>query len=312
MYNKKILGFALAMVALTAASCKKAVDIPGGPDSAYSMIYLPAAARTTNVYTLRMVDSVQVISLGAIYGGTGSAESDIKVDYSVDEAAVDTYNSVNGTTYTVLPLSAYELPAGAVIPSGQINSNLVDIKINPNNGMQLFKQYLLPVTISNVSGGKVNEKLRTAYYIVSASLNLSDFDEYSRDGWSILNYDSQEPAEGQPNGGRAIDAIDNNPVSFWHTKWDGGETPMPHWLSVDMGQTQTLHGITLIGRQSDNRGKPRDIVVSVSTNGTDWEDVGNIIAQDINDKQKYFVQTFREARYFRVTVTSGYGSTRYT
>jgi hypothetical protein len=314
MINKKIYGLAVALVVLAVAtSCKKAVEIPGGSDSKYSMIYLPAAARTVNNYIFRMTDSVQQIAIGTTLGGTGQADKDIRVQYQVDQKLVDDYNAANGTTYPILPAAAYEMQTNTVISKGQVSSPLVQIKVNPSKGLELFKKYLLPVTIQSVSDGvQLNSNLRTAYYIVSASLNLDDFTEFDRSKWTILSYDSQEPAEGQPNGGLALSAIDNNPLSFWHTKWDGGETPMPHWLAIDMGETKTLHGITLIGRQSDNKGKPKDITISVSNNGTDWEDVGQITGQDINDKQKYFVSTFREARYFRYTVTAAYGATRYT
>ncbi|MFC0513027.1 BT_3987 domain-containing protein [Mucilaginibacter angelicae] len=314
MINKKIYCLAAALAILgAAASCKKAIEIPGGSESRYSMVYLPAAATNLNTYILRMTDSVQQIALGATLGGTGQAEKDIQVQYQVDQKMADAYNAAKGTTYPILPAGAYEMPASTVIPKGQLSSPLVHIKINPSKGLELFKQYLLPVTIQSISDGvQLNQNLRTAYYLVSASLNLNDFTEFSRDKWTILSYDSQEPAEGQPNGGLALNAIDNNTASFWHSKWNGGETPMPHWLAVDLGETKTLHGITLIGRQSDNKGKPKDITVAVSTNGTDWEDVGQVTGKDTNDKQKYFVTTFREARYFRITVTSGYGDTRYT
>jgi hypothetical protein len=295
------------------SACEKKVEIPGGADSKYSMVYLPAAARSTNPVLLKMNDSVQVISIGATWGGIGAAGKNIDVKLDVLPGAVTEFNSAHGTTYPLLPADSYEFNSNAVIAQGKISSELLQIKINPANKLELFKEYLLPVTITKVTDGiALNENLKTAYYIVKASLSFSDFTIMDRAKWTVADFDSQEPAEGPVNGGTAVSVLDNLSTTFWHTKWNGGESPFPHWLTIDMGASHTLHGISYLGRQSDNRGKPRDMRVSVSNNGTDWEDVGIIQGQDTNDLQRYFVTTFRPARYFKITFISAYGDTRYT
>jgi len=51
-------------------------------------------------------------------------------------------------------------------------------------------------------------------------------------GWKVVAVDSQE-TEGADNG--ADKAIDGNPSTFWHTRWNA-DMALPHFITVDMGK----------------------------------------------------------------------------
>ena len=295
-------------------SCDDDIEIPGGNPQVFDRVYMPAAVRNPNMVTLKMADSIQNVVYGANFSGFGYPETDIHVQFEVNESLVDSFNQKNGTDYPILPAISYQLSqTSAIITEGEIATDPLIIGINPKNSLDLFKDYLLPVSISEINSDyQLNEELRTAYFVVQASLDFADYLDFDRSGWSIIGVSTDEPAEGPTNGGVGLSAIDDNLNSFWHTKWAGGFGELPHWIAIDMGESREFHGLSLYGRQSDNSGKPKDVIISVSTNGTDWEDVGSRQLEDVNSEQRFFVNTIREARYFRITVNSTYGDAQYT
>jgi len=302
---------AALLVVLLAGACEK-VDIPREElTGSYERVYMAAAARNPNEVVLKMADTVYHVTYGASVGGYSAPVQDIEIQFVVDSAKVQAYNETNNTSYSLLPASCYELEqAHAVIPAGAVATEPLSIRVNPASGMELFREYLLPVSVS--ADTKINASLQTAYYIIKASLDFADFPEYDRSGWSILGASSEEPAEGATNGGLAIHAIDGATSTFWHTKWDGGYAPPPHWLAIDMGQTQTLHGLAFTGRQSSNNGKPHTVEVETSGNGTDWAPAGTLTLANSNAQQKFFLTAFPQCRYIRITVSANYGNVEYT
>ncbi len=307
--NILVIGLTLFLI-----SCQKQIVIPGGNPADFEQVYMPEAARNPNVVTLLMSDSVQNIVYGANFGGYGYPSGDIHVQFEVNESMVDSFNLANGTNYPILPATSYSMgKLSALILKGKISTEPLLVKINPINNLTVFKKYLLPISIK-VPDQKypVNTKLKTSFFVVQAILDLADYPNYDRSSWSILGVSSEEPAEGPVNGGLGISAIDNNLESFWHSKWAGGYAMPPHWIAIDMGETCVVHGISIFGRQSNNIGKPKDITISVSMNGTDWEDVGSVQLENSNQEQRFFVSKMLETRYIKITVLSTYGNVLFT
>lgn len=298
------------------ASCEK-VDIPREEQTdSYDQVYMSAAVRNPNIVSLKMMDSAYSITYGGSYGGVGTPGQDIDIQFKVDEEKVAQYNAANGTSYSMLPASCYSFTAeNATLATGTLSTSPLAIKVNPAEGMELFKEYLLAISIvSTKNDFKVNPSLRTAYYIVKASLDFADFPEFDRSGWSILAYSSQEPEEGETNGGLALHTIDGKLTTFWHTQWSPSNAAPPHWLAVDLGSSQIIHGLAFTGRQSTKSGKPNQVDVAVSTDGASWTAAGTLTLENINAQQKFFlpVTQFPEARYIRITVVSNYGNQGFT
>lgn len=303
----------LSVAVCLLTGCEK-IDIPKEDHvSASSQVYMSAAAKNINTPVLRMADTTYNITYGASYGGYEKLAQDINIEFIDDVAKVTAYNAQYGTDYPVLPESCYQLETlNAVIPRGGVSTAPLVVRINPAKGMVLFKDYMLAISIKQVSNNvKLNTALQTAYYIVRASLDFSDFADYDRTEWSVAGVSSEEPAEGS-NGGLGIHAIDANTATFWHTKWDGGFGPPPHWIAIDMGEKKTIHGLVMTGRQSTNSGKPNSIRLDVSDDNTSWTDAGTFTLQNVNSPQRFFVTTFPEGRYFRITVLSNFGNVEYT
>ena len=301
----------LATYALLLPACKDKYDLPSQPLSNYTKIYMPEAVNSPVNYTLKITDSPQSIIYGANYGGQDYPSQDIPVTFSVNNALVDSFNTANNTSYAVVPDGAYILAkASSIIPRGQLTTGPLELTIRTNGvgSIEALKNYLLPVTLST-SSAKVNEKLRTTFYTIKAQPDLKDYPNFDRTNWTVIGFSSQEANGEGPSNGRAIFALDGNPSTYWHTQWQGGQPGPPHYVTIDMGETRTIHGLAFLDRQSDNSGKPNAVTVETSKDNITWEAAGSFNLQNTKDLQQQFLSGFKEARYFKVNILSSYNAT---
>ncbi len=131
-------------------------------------------------------------------------------------------------------------------------------------------------------------------------------EKLSHEGWTITGFDTEEPAEGAPNG-LASAAIDGNLGTFWHSQWAGANPGYPHWFSVDLGKEVTISSFEVYRRQGDGRGQTRHQFL-YSTNGTDWNLFGTFSMDPyIDEGQKYSSAELPKARYIKYVALEGQG-----
>ncbi len=85
-----------------------------------------------------------------------------------------------------------------------------------------------------------------------------------RNGWTATA-DSEEVVG---EDGAASHAIDSDPRSFWHTRWDGGRPP--HLLVIDMGAVHSVGGFRYLPRPVRANGRIAGWRFSTSPNGVAW------------------------------------------
>ena len=297
--------------ALMLNACSDKVVLPDQPLSNYEKVYMPQAVNNPQKKTLAVSPTDQVVIYGANFGGQGYPAEDITVNFAVDQSLVSQYNQTHGTQFKALPAGSFTLEqATAVIAKGTLNTPPMELRIKTTgpNAIDVLSDYLLPVSISvSKENVKVNEQLQTTYYHLRSEPNLADYTEYDRTGWTVVGFSSEEPAEAQwGNGGLALHTLDNNTGTFWHSQWQGGTPGPPHFIAVDMGQEKTVHGVWFVGRQNDNNGKPKTVNVQVSMDGSSWADARTLTLENNKSKQKFFLNGFRQARYFKIIITASY------
>jgi len=316
MLTKNISGkllFAVLATCSTLFGCKDKIDLPDQPLENYIRVYMPQAVNGGIITkTFKITDSAQTVIYGANYGGYGYPEADIPVTFSVNKTVVDSFNLANKTSYPVLPDGTYTLSAGSsTIPKGQLSTIPLSIafKTKGAGAMDALKSYLLPITVAtNKNQVKVNEALSTTFYVVKAQPDFNDYPDFIRTAWTIAFSSEEANGEG-PNNGKAIFVLDNNSGSFWHTQWQGASPAPPHFLSVDMGEIKTLHGVSFVARQNDGGGKPNEVNMQVSTDGVTWIEAGTFNLLNNKDLQKQFLPLgFKTARYFKVNINSAYNA----
>ena len=60
------------------------------------------------------------------------------------------------------------------------------------------------------------------------------------DSWRLVYADSEETSA---ENGRATNAFDADPGTFWHTAWSSTPAPLPHEIQIDLGATYQVDGL---------------------------------------------------------------------
>jgi len=86
-------------------------------------------------------------------------------------------------------------------------------------------------------------------------------------GWNVVSVDSDETI-GADNA--AARAIDGDSSTFWHTRWNADQR-QPHSLTVDMGKTHRIGGLTCLPRQDGAlNGVVERFRFETSEDGSNW------------------------------------------
>lgn len=97
------------------------------------------------------------------YSGADVAPQDITINLSLDQTALDTYNTQNGTSYVIPPSDVYSLPASVVIKKGD-HMGQTQVTINNSANFDFNASYALPVQIASASTGSISSNFGKAIY----------------------------------------------------------------------------------------------------------------------------------------------------
>ncbi|KAA6341905.1 Sialidase [termite gut metagenome] len=82
------------------------------------------------------------------------------------------------------------------------------------------------------------------------------------------------------DGGGMHMIIDNNPATYWHSKWDPN-APFPHWIIVDMGKSRSINRIEVWRRLNDQLQDTKTVYFLVGDvpvyNDPSWKDIGQVL-----------------------------------
>ena len=79
--------------------------------------------------------------------------------------------------------------------------------------------------------------------------------------WSVVYADSHETTGEAAQAGLVMD---NQPTTYWHTKWQGDNPQHPHMIVLDLGKVQKLSGFRYLPRQNRENGRIKDYEVYAS------------------------------------------------
>lgn len=276
----------------------------------YSTIYMPRAANSSTKKIV-LSDTTYHFQYSAYFGGPVLPKNDIHITFDVNMAAVDSFNKKNGTNYILMPEGSYTLEANsATIPAGRRSTSLLALNIDASNRALELQTYVLPVSITNIEGTTVpvSGSFGTDYFIFQGS-----YRQISKKDWKIIGYDSYQNSNTAPNK-----AIDGNQKTYWHTPWTRPRPAPPHYISVDMGEEHLVHGFKIIGRLGKapffSQGNPKDIVIKVSSDTTNWGKGEHFtLPFDVNTvKTKVYFTTPMKGRYFKIIVNSTFLNKKFT
>ena len=123
---------------------------------------------------------------------------------------------------------------------------------------------------------------------------------------TVKYYDSQETVG---ENGAAVNAVDNNSATIWHTQWYNATAPLPHEIQLDLGANKTVSGMTYLPRQDGGvNGRIGQYEVYLSTDGTTWGTAVTTGTFADTATVKTLSWTGRTARYLRLRALTEAGN----
>ncbi len=142
MKTIKLIATILALAAL-AVGCQKSQEYK-------EVVFFTGteASVLTNVY----IDGPSSIAVSIT--SSRKMTEDVTVTVAVDETALESYNSLNGTDYAMVPANSFKLSSNStVIRAGSATSEPIELQITSMDDMEFGKLYCLPLRITDVSDG---------------------------------------------------------------------------------------------------------------------------------------------------------------
>ena len=148
---------------------------------------------------------------------------------------------------------------------------------------------------------------------VKNNKNESDFiidkieiKEYKTNNWTITESSSEETSgQGEMNG-HAKHAIDINSETYWHSAWSASQPSYPHSFTINLNTDEIINGFTFNNRIDKYNGRPKDITIETSTDGSIFESLGDFTLGDGTAKQLIELIIPITIQYFKITIISGY------
>jgi DNA-directed RNA polymerase subunit RPC12/RpoP len=80
-----------------------------------------------------------------------------------------------------------------------------------------------------------------------------------------------DSAETVAQNGKGVNAVDRDPMTFWHTQWQNGAPPCPHEIIIELTPPSSIKGFTYLPRQDGSpNGTIKDYEFYVSDDGKDF------------------------------------------
>lgn len=162
------------------------------------------------------------------------------------EAAVNSYNTANNKSYTLLPASNYSITSGgtAVFEAGQSTIDL-SVKLLNNKQLDVKKQYLLPLTLKQGNIAFSDKKANTVMIVISAKVTNIDLSSKTPVAGTVVN--RSNPAWSIVEASRpynstyaAANVLDNRNTTSWFA------AGVNSFITLDMAQSNTVKGFVLM------------------------------------------------------------------
>lgn len=137
-------------------------------------------------------------------------------------------------------------------------------------------------------------------------INFGTKPELSKSGWTIAGFSTQQNTTSES----AAKVLDNDPATFWHSKWSGTPTgTYPHYVSIDLGVAKTAKGVSLLHRAGAYR-SIKNFELLTSNDGVSFTSMGNYVAQNVTTSQYFDFSTPQTFRYFKIIANSSWDGTQ--
>lgn len=251
--------------------------------------------------SIQQINVNNVKELPVTVGVPFSNKWDINCTLVNNKSTVDTYNSINQTHFSILPTENYTAPETLVLAQG-VNQAIANYKLKDNI---LPGNYMLPVQIGEVTSDATIRADKDTY---TGFLIIKEGEKISKNGWEVLSFTTQEPSGEGAGNGLAKCLIDGDTETFWHAKWQGGSTPLPYDIVIDMKHTIQIAQIELLPRGRGSNNPIKTVQFSASEDNVTWTPIGQFGFTNQDAALEYYVKSAK-ARYIKLTIPDEGGNT---
>lgn len=118
------------------------------------------------------------------------------------------------------------------------------------------------------------------------------------------NYTVNKSSETKSDGGGCYMILNDDYGKYWHSQWDGGNAPLPHWLLVKLDQKQTISRIDIARRKSDGKVSTdtKHVVIEASADNVTYFKLGSIDFGKTNDLERSIQFYPTAVRFIKITI----------
>lgn len=123
-----------------------------------------------------------------------------------------------------------------------------------------------------------------------------------------VTYTTQHSSSTAENtDGAAVNVIDGNPATYWHSTWGNDEITLPQSVTLKLPEAKTIYKVDYLARQNSSSGRIKEYGIEVSTDGTEFTEAAHGMLADTKAWQEIeFVPV--EAQYVRFVAYEAYSS----
>jgi hypothetical protein len=211
---------------------------------------------------------------------------------TVDSVIVSWGNPAKGYTGTEI---VYNNRAGEQVSIMMVaGEDRVVIKDWESEGEMSYRSFYIPQlnAIDTFSSPYASEILPRYVEFTSQKIDKTN--------WAIVDFSSQDEMEGL-----AVNVIDNDLGTFWHSQWSGAQPGYPHHFTIDMNAVVQIDKVECFRRQGNNNGQTK-FKIYTSNDGVNFDDQGTFDFDSKSDAgQIYFLTSLPEARYLKYEAIEG-------
>lgn len=207
-------------------------------------------------FNIRMTDnfghkSLYVTDFGSSYGDSYQStlnDRRIKsISLSDKGGAVDWYSAMDGLVRNEVRYTRSD-GTKAVVPMANDEYSVVCPDVKPGTSFE-YRSLYIP-----------EEQAIDTFSTVWTTYDEIFPEEYKYDpsDWSVLSCSDETASD----GGGMTSLIDGDLETYWHSQWEGGEAPLPHWVVIDMQSPKKMSKIEIYRRAGNTDAKSVRVFVN--------------------------------------------------
>ena len=248
-------------------------------------------------------------------------------DFVIEE--INTQNNVSLTTLnvpTTANCNASITPKITIKNTGSNTLSSVKIKVYINDALDETINHTTSLTTSNtevITLSEVTVSAKTNYKVVieqpngvvdenpadnqtEANINIGGL--IAQNTISIKSASTEETSGEGANNGKAINAIDGDPATFWHSQWTGTAAVMPHTIEFNLGKTYNVSSLRWLHRQNNSNGNTKTANIYISNDGIAWGNPELITIPDLTTTQTIDI-TAKTGQFVKLVIQSNHPGT---